>query len=64
MTLKELLLENLEREIVLFDKNDCVIANGRAGNLFNTLGYYFLDLKVIYNGKIWVNVDVKLGGDE
>lgn len=64
MTLKELLLENLDREVVLFDKNDNIVANGRAGNLFNTLSYYFLDLKVIFNGKLWVNVDFKLGDDE
>lgn len=64
MILKELLLENLDREIVLFDKNDNVIANGRAGNLFNTLGYYFLDLKVIFNGKLWVNLNIDLGGEK
>lgn len=64
MKLNELLLKCLDREYVIFDKNERIIACGRSGELFNMLGYYFLDLNIIRTDKDWIYVDVKLGGDE
>lgn len=64
MKLNELLLKSLDREVVIFDKNERIIACGRSGELFNMLGYYFLDLDIIRTDKDWIYVDVKLGGDE
>lgn len=64
MILIDLLFENLNRKICLFDKNDCVIAEGRADELFNVLGDYFLNLKVIDYGEFWVNINIDLRGDE
>lgn len=64
MKLGDLLLKSLDREYVIFDKNERTIACGKSGELFNMLGYYFLDLNIIRTDKDWIYVDVKLGDDE
>lgn len=66
MTLGELLMKDLNKEVTVFDRNNCIIASGNNDDLFGMLGYYFLDLKVIRSDKdmINVNVDFSLGGDK
>lgn len=63
MKLNELLLQCLDRDYVIFDKNERIIACGRSGELFNMLGYYFLELDVIRTNEDWIYVDFKLRGD-
>lgn len=64
MKLDEYLLKSLNKEYVIFDKNERIIASGMAGDLFNMLGYFFLELNVIRTNIDWIYVDFKLGGDK
>lgn len=64
MNLGELLMKDFKDDVIIFDKNNNIIASGNNDDLFDMLGYYFLDLKVIRNDKGMINVDIDLGGDE
>ena len=64
MDLGELLMKDFKDDVTIFDKNNNIIASGNNDDLFDMLGYYFLDLKVLRNDDGMVNVDFKLGGDE
>lgn len=47
MKLGELLMKDFKDDVIIFDKNNCIIASGNNDDLFDMLGYYFLDLKVL-----------------
>ena len=64
MDLGELLMKDFKDDVTIFDKNNNIIASGNNDDLFDMLGYYFLDLKVLRNDDGMINVDFKLGGDE
>ncbi|GAB7396505.1 hypothetical protein OUHCRE1_47780 [Enterobacter asburiae] len=64
MKLGELLMKDFKDDVTIFDKNNNVIASGNNDDLFDMLGYYFLDLKVLRNDDGMINVDFDLGGDE
>lgn len=64
MNLGELLMKDFKDDVTIFDKNNCIIASGNNDDLFDMLGYYFLDLKVIRNDDGMINIDFKLGGNE
>lgn len=64
MKLHEALLKDFKEEVTIFDKNNCLIASGNNDDLFDMLGYYFLDLKVLRSDDGMINVDISLGGDE
>lgn len=64
MTLLELLLTRLDKEVVLFDKNERIIAYGKSNELIKVLGSYLLELKVVRTDIEWIYLDVKLGGGE
>lgn len=64
MPLLELLLKDLDGEIILYDKNEWVIAKGKANALLDLLGCHLLFSHVIKNNKIRVYIDISLGGDE
>lgn len=64
MKLGELLMKDFKDDVIIFDKNNCIIASGNNDDLFDMLGYYFLDLKVLRNDDGRINIDISLGGDE
>lgn len=64
MKLHELLMKDFKDDVTIFDKNNCIIASGNNDDLFDMLGYYFLDLKVLRNDDGMINIDISLGGDE
>lgn len=64
MKLGELLMKDFKDDVIIFDKNNCIIASGNNDDLFDMLGYYFLDLKVLRNDDGKINIDISLGGDE
>jgi hypothetical protein len=64
MNLGELLMKDFKDDVTIFDKNNCIIASGNNDDLFDMLGYYFLDLKVLRNDDGMINIDISLGGDE
>lgn len=64
MKLNEYLLKSLNREYVIYDKNERIIACGMSSDLFNMLGYFFLELEVIRTDRDWIYVDFKLGSVE
>lgn len=64
MGLGELLMKDFKDDVTIFDKNNNIIASGNNDDLFDMLGYYFLDLKVLRNDDGMINVDISLGGDE
>lgn len=64
MKLGELLMKDFKDDVTIFDKNNNIIASGNNDDLFDMLGYYFLDLKVLRNDDGMINVDISLGGDE
>ena len=64
MNLGELLMKDFKDDVTIFDKNTNIIASGNNDDLFDMLGYYFLDLKVLRNDDGMINVDISLGGDE
>lgn len=64
MDLGELLMKDFKDDVTIFDKNNNIIASGNNDDLFDMLGYYFLDLKVLRNDDGMINVDISLGGDE
>lgn len=64
MPLLELLLKDLNREIILYDKNEWVIAKGEANKLLDFLGCHLLFSHVVKNNKIKVYIDINLGDDE
>lgn len=64
MNLGELLMKDFKDDVTIFDKNNNIIASGNNDDLFDMLGYYFLDLKVLRNDDGMINVDISLGGDE
>ena len=64
MNLGELLMKDFKDDVTIFDKNNNIIASGNNDDLFDMLGYYFLDLKVIRNDDGMINIDFKLGGNE
>lgn len=64
MDLGESLMQDFKEEVTIFDKNNRLIASGNKDDLFDMLGYYFLDLKVISNDKGMINVDIDLGGQK
>lgn len=64
MKLNEYLLKSLNREYVIYDKNERIIACGMSSDLFNMLGYFFLELEVIRTNRDWIYVDFKLGSVE
>lgn len=47
MNLGELLMKDFKDDVTIFDKNNNIIASGNNDDLFDMLGYYFLDLKVL-----------------
>jgi hypothetical protein len=64
MNLGELLMKDFKDDVTIFDKNNNIIASGNNDDLFDMLGYYFLDLKVLRNDDGMINVDISLGGNE
>lgn len=64
MNLGELLMKDFKDDVTIFDKNNNIIASGNNDDLFDMLGYYFLDLKVLRNDDGMINVDFDLGGNE
>lgn len=64
MNLGELLMKDFKDDVIIFDKNNNIIASGNNDDLFDMLGYYFLDLKVLRNDDGRINVDIDLGDDE
>lgn len=64
MKLGELLMKDFKDDVIIFDKNNNVIASGNNDDLFDMLGYYFLDLKVLRSDDGMINVDFDLGGNE
>lgn len=64
MKLGELLMKDFKDDVTIFDKNNCMIASGNNDDLFDMLGYYFLDLKVLRSDDGMINVDFDLGDDE
>lgn len=64
MKLGELLMKDFKDDVTIFDKNNNIIASGNNDDLFDMLGYYFLDLKVLRNDDGMINVDFDLGGNE
>ena len=64
MKLGELLMKDFKDDVTIFDKNNCIIASGKKDDLFDMLGYYFLDLKVLRSDDGMINVDFDLGDDE
>lgn len=64
MKLGELLMKDFKDDVTIFDKNNNIIASGNNDDLFDMLGYYFLDLKVLRSDDGMINVDISLGGDE
>lgn len=64
MKLGELLMKDFKDGVIIFDKNNCIIASGNNDDLFDMLGCYFLDLKVLRSDDGMINVDISLGGDE
>lgn len=64
MDLGELLMKDFKDDVIIFDKNNNIIASGNNDDLFDMLGYYFLDLKVLRNDDGRINVDFDLGGNE
>lgn len=64
MGLGELLLKDFKDDVTIFDKNNNIIASGNNDDLFDMLGYYFLDLKVLRNDDGMINVDIDLGGNK
>lgn len=64
MNLGELLMKDFKDDVTIFDKNNNIIASGNNDDLFDMLGYYFLDLKVLRNDDGMINIDISLGGDE
>lgn len=64
MDLGESLIQDFKEEVTIFDKNNRLIASGNKDDLFDMLGYYFLDLKVISNDRGMINVDIDLGGQK
>lgn len=64
MDLGESLMQDFKEEVTIFDKNNRLIASGNKDDLFDMLGYYFLDLKVISNDRGMINVDIDLGGQK
>lgn len=64
MKLGELLMKDFKDDVTIFDKNNNIIASGNNDDLFDMLGYYFLDLKVLRNDDGMINVDFDLGDDE
>lgn len=64
MKLGELLMKDFKDDVTIFDKNNNIIASGNNDYLFDMLGYYFLDLKVLRNDDGMINIDISLGGDE
>lgn len=64
MKLGELLMKDFKDDVTIFDKNNNIIASGNNDDLFDMLGYYFLDLKVLRSDDGMINVDFDLGDDE
>lgn len=64
MNLGELLMKDFKDDVTIFDKNNNIIASGNNDDLFDMLGYYFLDLKVLRNDDGMINVDIDLGGQK
>lgn len=64
MDLGELLMKDFKDDVTIFDKNNNIIASGNNDDLFDMLGYYFLDLKVLRNDNGMINVDIDLGGNK
>lgn len=64
MKLGELLMKDFKDDVIIFDKNNNIIASGNNDDLFDMLGYYFLDLKVLRSDDGMINVDFDLGDDE
>lgn len=64
MKLNEYLLKSLNREYVIYDKDERIIACGMSSDLFNMLGYFFLELDVIRTNRDWIYIDFKLRGDK
>ena len=57
-------MKDFKDDVTIFDKNNNIIASGNNDDLFDMLGYYFLDLKVLRNDDGMINVDFDLGGNE
>ena len=64
MNLGELLMKDFKDDVTIFDKNNNIIASGNNDDLFDMLGYYFLDLKVLRNDDGMINIDIDLGGQK
>lgn len=64
MNLGELLMKDFKDDVTIFDKNNNIIASGNNDDLFDMLGYYFLDLKVLRNDDGMINADIDLGGQK
>lgn len=64
MNLGELLMKDFKDDVTIFDKNNNIIASGNNDDLFDMLGYHFLDLKVLRNDDGMINVDIDLGGQK
>lgn len=64
MNLLNILWENINKDFIIYDLNDNLIAMGNAGNLFTELGYFFLNLKVVKVTDEFIIVNINLGGEE
>ncbi|WP_459583730.1 hypothetical protein, partial [Enterobacter hormaechei] len=64
MDLAVSLIQDFKEEGTISDKNNGLIVSGNKDDLFDMLGYYFLDLKVISNDRGMINVDIDLGGQK
>ncbi|GAB7401502.1 hypothetical protein OUHCRE2_49630 [Enterobacter asburiae] len=64
MDLGESLMQDFKEEVTIFVKNNRLIVSGSKDDLFDMLGYYFLDLKVISNDRGMINVDIDVGGQK
>lgn len=64
MNLLNTLWENINKDFIIYDLNDNLIIMGNASNLFNELGYFFLNLKVVKVSHEFIIVNINLGGDE
>ncbi|GAB7417127.1 hypothetical protein [Enterobacter asburiae] len=69
MELYKTLLKDFEKHVYLYDVNNRMIAYGKAIKLFDVLGDYFLNLKVIRiddvdDDNCNIVIDTKLGGNK